>query len=198
MDDFNYIENLWKSNPNSYSSKEEFQTKKIKTNKQKVQFSYLLGSIVLFFIGIANIFIMQHGEYGETKLPTSILFIILSILCLVLGAFFMLYFMKIKKIDETQIPSEHLKNWLNFEEFRRKTIFNQLLVFNILFALIINTFIYFNIDTVSFEKTVISFLSVNIGMILIYFRISKKNIQKQEDRINEIIAELKKIELQIK
>jgi hypothetical protein len=197
MEDFKDIQILWKDNVSATEPNKEFKNKIIKSNKEKIELSYILGALILFIMGIINILLLKQGQYGNYNLIKSIVFILISVLCIVQSSLYFTYFKKVKAINEIEIPPIHLKQWIDFQGFRKIIIHRNLLIFNLMLALIVNILIVLYIPNISLEKTILSFLFVNIWILYAYFYLGKKEAKKQVDSINKIINNLKNIENQL-
>jgi len=197
MEEFKDIQALWKDNLSATDPNKQLKSKIIKSGKEKIEMSYILGALVLFIMGIINILLIKQGQYGNYNLIKSIFFILISVLCIVQSGLYFTYFKKVKAINQIEIPPIHLKQWMDFQRFRKIIIHRNLLIFNLMLTLIVNMLIVVYIPNISPEKTILAFLFVNIWILYAYFYLGKKEVKKQVDSINEIINNLKNVEDQL-
>jgi Flp pilus assembly protein TadB len=122
---------------------------------------------------------------------------LIAIICLVQAAFMYITYKKIKSINDTLEPAAHLRQWEAYYGLRKKQNQWNMPVYYI--ALNIAMAIYMiEIFTGRPIVNVMIFIAVYTAwMLFAYFYLGKKNIKREDNRLQKIINELKAIEEQL-
>ena len=122
---------------------------------------------------------------------------LIVIVCLVQAAFMYVTYKKIKHIDDTVEPTAHLQQWEAYYDLRKKQNTWNMPVYYI--ALNIAMAIYLvEIFTGRSLFNVIIFVTVYAAwMLFAYFYLGKKNIKREDRRLQKVINDLKSIEGQL-
>ncbi|QDZ63636.1 hypothetical protein EVD20_15045 [Elizabethkingia bruuniana] len=121
MQDFNDIQQLWKQNDTSVSIP-KMNLSAVKNTRQKMKNKELFLATVLIATGII-ILIMAY--FLDFRYKTSALYIsmgAISLICFIQAVLLLLTVKKIAQINAAAPPSEHLKQWQEYNEFRKKQI----------------------------------------------------------------------------
>src|SRR5699024_5311731 len=149
------LQNLWRENKNKDLPVIKRSFKEIRTHKQKLAFSYLRGAIILFLLGLGFLIFGNGGS--SLKIDRPILKFLISGLVLIEGGFYWVYYAKIKRISQTEPPKICLKQWVEFNLYRKKFIKPNIFIFGILFVVGFYIYWFLNVDHIFSLKTILFF-----------------------------------------
>lgn len=195
MEEFKELENLWKQSETKHPTKDT-KISKIKSNRIKLKNTYSKGAILLIVTGILILVMLFFLDSKLKTIPIILSIIIVSLTCF-LQAFLMLFTAnKISTIDETQTPSFHLKQWQNFREFQKKQRHWNMPVYYILLGSALGVYFYELLKNIDLWKMILAYVITYSWMLFAYFYLGKKEIKKQDAKLDHIISELKSLENQ--
>ena len=195
MEEFKELENLWKQSETKIPP-QKTNISKIKNNRMKLKNTYTKGAILLILTGI---FILGLMIFLDSNLKTILVvssMIIISITCFLQAALMLFTANEIAKIDETQTPSFHLKQWQNFRAFQKKQRHWNMPVYYTLLSIALGVYMYELLKNVDLWKMILTFVITYSWMLFAYFYLGKKEIKKQDAKLDGIISELKSVENQ--
>ena len=199
MQDFNALKNVWQQSAGSDEAKPDLTTiiTNTTTSKMKLQKTQLHGAILLSLTAVFIISLAVFGNLHFTHWYTYGGMALIAIICLIQAAFMYITFRKIKSIDDTVEPTTHLRQWEAYYDLRKKQNKWNMPVYYV--ALNIAMAIYMvEIFTGRPVVNVMIFISVYAAwMLFAYFYLGKKNIKREDNRLQKIINELKSIEGQL-
>jgi hypothetical protein len=200
MQDFNSLKNAWQQSARADEAKPDLTIiiNNTTTSKMKLQKPQLHGAIML---SLTAVFITCLGIFGNlhfTHWYTYGGMALIAVICLVQAAFMYLTYKKIKSIDDTVEPAAHLRQWEVYYHLRIKQNQWNMPVYYV--ALNIAMAIYMvEIFTGRPAINVMIFIGVYAAwMLFAYFYLGKKNIKREDRRLQKIINELKGIEGQLR
>ena len=195
MEEFKELEKLWKQSETKHPTKDT-KISKIKSNRIKLKNTYSKGAILLIVTGILILVMLFFLDSKLKTIPIILSIIIVSLTCF-LQAFLMLFTAnKISTIDETQTPSFHLKQWQNFREFQKKQRHWNMPVYYILLGSALGVYFYELLKNIDLWKMILAYVITYSWMLFAYFYLGKKEIKKQDAKLDHIISELKSLENQ--
>lgn len=195
MEEFKELENLWKQSETKHPTKDT-KISKIKSNRIKLKNTYSKGAILLIVTGILILVMLFFLDSKLKTIPIILSIIIVSLTCF-LQAFLMLFTAnKISTIDETQTPSFHLRQWQNFREFQKKQRHWNMPVYYILLGSALGVYFYELLKNIDLWKMILAYVITYSWMLFAYFYLGKKEIKKQDAKLDHIISELKSLENQ--
>ncbi|KIA88159.1 hypothetical protein [Kaistella jeonii] len=195
MEEFKELENLWQQSETKIPTKNT-NISKIKNNRMKLKNTYTKGAILLLVTGIFILGLMISLDSNLKTIPIILSMVIISTVCF-LQAFLMIFTAKkISKIDETQTPSFHLKQWQNFREFQKKQRHWNMPIYYLFLGTAIGIYMYELLKNTDLWKMVLAFAITYSWMLFAYFYLGKKEIKKQDAKLDGIISELKSLENQ--
>src|SRR5690606_22394655 len=103
---------------------------------------------------------------------------------------------KISQIDDSNTPAVHLQQWLDFREFQKKQRRWNMPVYYILLSVSLAVYLYELLKAVEFWKMALAFVLTYSWMLIAYFYFGKRELKKQDAKMDGIIAELKELETQ--
>ena len=195
MEEFKELENLWKQSETKIPP-QKTNISKIKNNRMKLKNTYTKGAILLILTGI---FILGLMIFLDSNLKTILVvssMIIISITCFLQAALMLFTANEIAKIDETQTPTFHLKQWQNFRAFQKKQRHWNMPVYYTLLSIALGVYMYELLKNVDLWKMILTFAITYSWMLFAYFYLGKKEIRKQDAKLDGIISELKSLENQ--
>ena len=195
MEEFKELENLWKQSETKIPP-QKTNISKIKNNRMKLKNTYTKGAILLILTGI---FILGLMIFLDSNLKTILVvssMIIISITCFLQAALMLFTANEIAKIDETQTPSFHLKQWQNFRAFQKKQRHWNMPVYYTLLSIALGVYMYELLKNADLWKMILTFAITYSWMLFAYIYLGKKEIKKQDAKLDGIISELKSLENQ--
>ena len=195
MEEFKDLENLWKTSETKIPAKND-QISKIKNNRMKLKNTYTKGAILLVATGILILILMTTFDSEILTLPIISAMVIISLVCFLQGGLMFFTAKKISDIDETQTPASHLQQWLEFREFQKKLRHWNMPVYYILLSLALGVYMFELLKTVDLWKMLLAFAITYSWLLFAYFYLGKKEVKKQDAKMDGIISELKNLENQ--
>ena len=195
MEEFKELENLWKQSETKIPP-QKTNISKIKNNRMKLKNTYTKGAILLILTGI---FILGLMIFLDSNLKTILVvssMIIISITCFLQAALMLFTANEIAKIDETQTPTSHLKQWQSFRVFQKKQRHWNMPVYYTLLSIALGVYMYELLKNADLWKMILTFVITYSWMLFAYFYLGKKEIKKQDAKLDGIISELKSLENQ--
>lgn len=195
MEEFKELENLWKQSETKIPP-QKTNISKIKNNRIKLKNTYTKGAILLILTGI---FILGLMIFLDSNLKTILVvssMIIISITCFLQGALMLFTANEIAKIDETQTPTSHLKQWQSFRVFQKKQRHWNMPVYYTLLSIALGVYMYELLKNADLWKMILTFAITYSWMLFAYIYLGKKEIKKQDAKLDGIISELKSLENQ--
>lgn len=196
MQEFNDIQNLWKQTENREVSAPKIDFGKINSNKDKLLKDLKKQTWMLTLTGIFIIALMILLDEKLQRPTILACMTIIILLCFFQAVFSYINWKKIANIDETSTPENHLKQWQDYNELRkRQTKWNIPAYY---FILATSTLVYAyelskNASTLFF---VLAFGGTLVWMIYAYFFIARKKLKQTDEKYDTIINELKNLENQ--
>lgn len=195
MEEFKELENLWKQSETKVPTKNT-NISKIKNNRMKLRNTYTRGAILLILTGIFILGLMIFLDSKLKTIPIITSMVIISTTCFLQAALMFFTSKEISKIDETQTPGLHLKQWQSFREFQKKIRTWNMPVYYTLLSAAIGVYLYELLKNIDLWKMILSFVITYSWMFFAYFHLGKKEIKKQDAKMDGIISELKGLENQ--
>ena len=195
MEEFKDLENLWKTSETKIPAKND-QISKIKNNRMKLKNTYTKGAILLVATGILILILMTTFDSEILTLPIISAMVIISLVCFLQAGLMFFTAKKISDIDETQTPASHLQQWLEFREFQKKLRHWNMPVYYILLSLALGVYMFELLKTVDLWKMLLAFAITYSWLLFAYFYLGKKEVKKQDAKMDGIISELKNLENQ--
>lgn len=195
MEEFKELENLWKQSETKIPP-QKTNISKIKNNRMKLKNTYTKGAILLILSGI---FILGLMIFLDSNLKTILVvssMIIISITCFLQAALMLFTANEIAKIDETQTPTSHLKQWQSFRVFQKKQRHWNMPVYYTLLSIALGVYMYELLKNADLWKMILTFAITYSWMLFAYIYLGKKEIKKQDAKLDGIISELKSLENQ--
>lgn len=195
MEEFKELENLWKQSETKIPP-QKTNISKIKNNRMKLKNTYTKGAILLILTGI---FILGLMIFLDSNLKTILVvssMIIISITCFLQAALMLFTANEIAKIDETQTPTSHLKQWQSFRVFQKKQRHWNMPVYYTLLSIALGVYMYELLKNADLWKMILTFAITYTWMLFAYIYLGKKEIKKQDAKLDGIISELKSLENQ--
>ena len=195
MEEFKELENLWKQSETKIPP-QKTNISKIKNNRMKLKNTYTKGAILLILTGIFILGLMIFLDSNLKTILVVLSMIIISITCFLQAALMLFTANEIAKIDETQTPTSHLKQWQNFRAFQKKQRHWNMPVYYTLLSIALGVYMYELLKNVDLWKMILTFAITYSWMLFAYIYLGKKEIKKQDAKLDGIISELKSLENQ--
>ena len=195
MEEFKDLENLWKQAETKVPT-QNTNISKIKNNRMKLKNTHIRGAIFLILTGIFILVLMTTFDDKIRTIPIISSMVIISTMCF-LQAFLMLYnAKKIADIDESQAPGFHLQQWRNYQTFQKNQRHWNMPIYYILLSAALGVYLFELLKNVDLWKMILAFVITYSWMLFAYFYLGKKEIKKQDAKLDGIISELNNLESQ--
>jgi hypothetical protein len=200
MQDFDSLKNMWQQPAKAAEANQEIINSLTNTitTKMKLQKPQLHGAIALTLAAIFIACLAIFGNLNFIHWYTYGGMVLICMICLVQAGFMYTTYKKIKSIDDTVEPAAHLQQWEAYYDLRKKQNRWNMPVYYVLLnaAMAIYVIELFKGRPV---LNVLIFIAIYAAwMLFAYFYLGKKNLRKEENRLQTIINELKSIEGQLK
>lgn len=195
MEEFKELENLWKQSKTEVPA-EKLNISKLKNNRTKMKNSNIKGAVLLILTGILILVMMIFLDPKLKTILVTIAMSIMSAICFIQAGIMLYTAREINKIDETQTPSLHLKQWQNFREFQKRQRHWNMPVYYVLLSSALGIYMFELLKMADLWKIILAFAVTYAWIFFAYFYLGKKKIRKDDERINGIITELKALEQQ--
>jgi hypothetical protein len=200
MQDFNSLKNMWHQPAGTAEPKPDITTiiNNTTTSKMKLQKPLLHGAIALTLTAIFIACLAIYGDLNFKHWYTYSGMVLICIICLVQAGFMYATYKKIKGIDDTVEPAAHLQQWEAYYNLRKKQNRWNMPVYYVLLNIAMAIYMV-EIFTGRPLVNVLIFIGVYAAwMLFAYFYLGKKNIKREDSRLQKVIDELKGIEGQLK
>ena len=199
MKDFESLKDMWlqKDVTPAMAGKPVVFSKTSATSKLKLQRQQLLGARMLILTSVLIACLAIFGNLNFNHWYTYGAMVLICAVCIAQSILLYFTYKKIKLIDETAKPAQHLQQWEAYYVFRKKQVsWNMPLYF---IALNVAMGLYL-VEVLSGRRLVNVAIGLSvyiIWMLFAYFYLGKRNLKKEQSRLESIINELKSIEEQL-
>lgn len=197
MEEFKDLENLWKQSETEVPAKNP-DISKIKNNRMKLKNTYTKGAVLLILTGILILVLMTTFDAKIRTLPIISSMVIISLICFLQAGLMLFTANKISKIEETQTPGLHLQQWQQFRLFQKKQRHWNMPVYYTLLSIALAVYLYGLLKNADAWKMILTFAVTYAWILFAYFYLGKKEVKKQDAKLDSIIAELNGLENQFK
>ena len=197
MEEFKELESLWKQSETKVPQQNN-NISKIKNNRMKLKKTYTFGALLLVLTGM---FILTLMAFLDERLQTNLVMasmILISLVCFLQAGLMMFTARKITRIDESQTPALHLKQWLQFREFQKKQRHWNMPVYYVILSIAVGVYMYELLKATEAWKMALAFGITYLWMFFAYFYLGKKEVKKQDAKLEGIISELRDLETQFR
>jgi hypothetical protein len=196
MKDFDAIKDMWQQMPVVETvNTTGFRISNASHNaRNKLAHSQRIGAITLVVTAVlilavgafANLNFQHWYSYGAL--------VLVALICFAQGAILYFTYLKIKRIDDSAVPGEHLRQWENYYAFRKKLIRINMPVYFISLNAAMGLYLY-EVLLGRPMLNVIIFLLLYAGwMLFAIFYLGRKTQRKEELRLQGILDDLRSIE----
>ena len=199
MQDFDELKNMWQKptqTENSAATTSISKTKK--TLKMKLQKQQLRGAVMLVLTAVLIAAMAFFGGFNFNHWYTYAGMGLICVVCLAQAALMYSLYKKINNIDETVAPAAHLQQWEAYYDLRKKQNKWNMPLYYILLNIAMGIYLIEIFTGRPIINVTIFIVVYAAWMLFAYFYLGKRNIRKEEARLNNIIGELELIETQLK
>ena len=199
MQDFDSLKNMWQQPAKSGDVSQDVinSITNTKTTKMKLQKPQLHGAVALTITGILIACLAIFGNFNFKHWYTYGGMVLICIICFVQAGFMYATFKKIQRIDETLEPADHLQQWEAYYNLRKKQNRWNMPVYYVLLNIAMAIYMI-ELFTGRPIVNVLIFIGVYAAwMLFAYFYLGKRNLRKEDNRLQKIINDLKAIEGQL-
>lgn len=200
MKDFDAIKDLWQqSNPAEQKTTDlQAITRQAKDTKAKLMRPLFISSIILFITPFYLIWVVYFSGVHFNWVTTHIS---LALMCSMIWLQSILTFFtlnKLRAIDDTALPELHLQKWEAYYAFRKNQLkWNMPLYFTLL-TVTMGLYFVELIQNWPIGYILLLLIGFIAWMIYSYFVWGKRIMQKEENRLTDIIDTLKQKTEQLK
>lgn len=198
MQDFDSLKDMWQK-PTSAAESPTITTinKTSKTLKMKLQKQQLGGAVMLVLTATLIAAMAIFGGFNFTHWYTYGGMVLICIVCLAQAGLMYSLYKKISNINETVAPAAHLQQWEAYYDLRKKQNKWNMPLYYILLNIAMGVYLV-EIFTGRPVLNVSIFIGVYVAwMLFAYFYLGKRNMRKEDERLNSIVTDLKGIESQL-
>lgn len=196
MKDFDSIKALWQQAAPVEPSKMDREAIRhaSKDTKTKLIRQLALGGTTLFFTAIFIFWLIYFSTVKLTWLTTHIAVWIIILTVLIQTAIIGFTIVKLRQIDDTVSPAQHLKQWENYYAFRMQQIsWNKPLYF-IFLNLGMGLYMLEILKGRPMGYSIFLILIYCAWMLYAYFILGKRVLEKEQKKIHDVMDNLKAIE----
>jgi hypothetical protein len=200
MQDFDSLKNMWQQPANAGQADKEIIKSVTNTNttKMKLQKPQLHGAIALTITAIFIACLAIFGNLNFIHWYTYGGMLLICVICLVQAGIMYTTYKKIKSIDDTVEPARHLQQWEAYYDLRKKQNCRNMPIYYVVLNVAMAIYMV-ELFTGRPLINVLIFIGVYAAwMLFAYFYLGRKNIRKENNRLQTIINDLKSIEGQLK
>lgn len=200
MQDFDSLKNIWQQPAKGDEGSQDIinTITNTKTIKMKLQKPQLHGTIALTLTALFIACLAIFGNLHFIHWYTYGAMVLICLICLVQAGFMYATYKKIKSIDDTVEPAVHLHQWEAYYDLRKKQNRWNMPVYYVLLNVAMAIYMI-EIFTGRPIVNVLIFIAVYMAwMLFAYFYLGRKNLRKEDRRLQTIINDLKSIEGQLK
>ena len=199
MQDFDSLKNMWQQPVKSGDVSQDIinSITNTKTTKMKLQKPQLHGAIALTLTAIFIACLAIFGGLNFKHWYTYGGMVLICIVCLVQASFMYATYKKIKSIDDTVEPAAHLHQWEAYYDLRKRQNRWNMPVYYVLLnvAMAIYMIEIFRGRPI---VNVLIFIAIYMAwMLFAYFYLGRRNLRREDNRLQTIINDLKGIEGQL-
>lgn len=198
MQDFDALKKLWQEEPENarqISTPAELSSTS-QRNRKWLKNTQLIGAIGQIITGGFITWMIFYGNFGFKFWYTYLSMGLVVLLSLIQASFMFYTYGKIKAIDDSLSPAEHLRQWENYYAIRKKQLTFQGPVFTILLSIILGIYYIEILSGRPFLPSLIIVICTIVWILFAYFYLGRKSIKKETRRLQSIIDELKQVEKQ--
>ena len=198
MHNFDSLKNMWQQTPaaNQVSIPATLSSKAVSA-RLRLQRQHTGGAVMLVITALLITGMAVFGNFNFQHTYTYGAMYLVSLICLLQSGLFMYTNNKLKSIDETATPALHLQQWEAYYAFRKRQVrWNMPLYFTTL-NLAMGLYLLEVLNGRPVVYVIIFLVLYGGWMVYAIFFLGKKNLQKEKQRLQLIIDELKDIEQQI-
>jgi Na+/H+ antiporter NhaD/arsenite permease-like protein len=198
MQDFDALKKLWQEEPENarqISTPAELSSTS-QRNRKWLKNTQLIGAIGQIITGGFITWMIFYGNFGFKFWYTYLSMGLVVLLSLIQASFMFYTYGKIKAIDDSVSPAEHLRQWENYYAIRKKQLTFQGPVFTILLSIILGIYYIEILSGRPFLPSLIIVIATIAWILFAYFYLGRKSIKKETRRLQSIIDELKQVEKQ--
>ena len=193
-ENFNFNE-LWLAQKTEQPSAKDFLLK-INAYKRKNRNKIILLNLVLLFVSLFIVFIWY---YFQPELITTKIGMVVVILSMVIFMFSQNKSLTIlKKTDETEDIQHYLKTLLKIkthQQFMQTTMMN---LYFVLLSLGLALYLFEYASKMSLTSGLLTYGITCLWILFNWFYVRPKQIKKEQNKLNEIIAKVENIQNQLK
>ena len=199
MQDFDSLKNMWQQPVKSGDVSQDIinSITNTKTTKMKLQKPQLHGAIALTLTAIFIACLAIFGGLNFKHWYTYGGMVLICIVCLVQASFMYATYKKIKSIDDTVEPAAHLHQWEAYYDLRKRQNRWNMPVYYVLLNVAMAMYMI-EIFTGRPIVNVLIFIAIYMAwMLFAYFYLGRRNLRREDNRLQTIINDLKGIEGQL-
>ncbi|WP_027376159.1 hypothetical protein [Kaistella palustris] len=195
MEEFKELENLWKQSETEVPAKKS-NLSTIKSNRMKLKNTYIKGAVLLILTGIFILVLLYNFDAVLQTTPIISSVILVAAACFLQALLMLFTANKITKIDESHKPGTHLKQWQDFREFQKNQRHWNMPVYYIILGAAVGVYLYEMLKNVEPWKMILALSITYAWLFFAYFYLGKKEIKRQDAKLDGILSELKNLENQ--
>ncbi|MEJ8757472.1 hypothetical protein WG947_10715 [Pontibacter sp. H259] len=197
MQEFDELKHIWQqSAPAPVANRLPDVNRASSQTKKKLQNELRNGAICLYFTAIVIAAMAIWGNFNFEHWYTYGAMVLICLICLAQATLMAYTYQKVKQIDETASPKQHLSQWEAYYAFRRGQLKWNGPVYFVMLNLALGIY-FIEVMAGASEQFLIIFWTIYTAwMIFAYFIMGRRILKREKKRIESIMNELQHLEQQ--
>jgi hypothetical protein len=198
MDNFDEFKQLWQKAPSVPAPIDSQQlVRNTASQQRKLERTQLFGAVTLF-VTAALLLILGFGiglQFRSTL--TYVAIVLLAVICIGQGLINLSVYSQLRRIDVTTTVTDHLHQWEGYYVFRKRLIRINGPVYYLLLNGAFGLYFIEILGLMPLASRIVVLTLYVLWMLFAYFVLGKRTIRKEDDRLNEIINNLRQQQQQL-
>lgn len=197
MQQFNDLQQIWKQGNKAIPDR-PIDFSQLRSQKQRMRNKFLFSASTLLITGFGILMLLYLLDPQIKSMTVQIVMVIMTLICWLQAVLQFINAKKLDDIDETQIPEKLLQQWQNFRTAQKNQQTWNMPIYYILLGTALGFYLFEIMKNGSALFKSIVFAVTYGWMFFAYFYLGKKQLKKQNAKIDAMIAELKGLENQFR
>jgi amino acid permease len=198
MDNFDEFKQLWRQVPSAPAPIDSQQlVRNTAPQQRKLERTQLFGAVTLFVTAVLLLIIGFGIGLQFRSTLTYVAIVLLAVICVGQGLINLSVYGQLRRIDVTATVTNHLHQWESYYLFRKRLIRINGPVYFLLLNGALGMYFIEILGLMPLTSRIIVLALYIIWMLFSYFVLGKRTIRKEDDRLNEIIDNLRQQQQQL-
>ena len=200
MDNFDHLKQLWQQQPVSARSTNVTVAELKKNNadnQRKLERPQLISAILLLLTAIIIIWMGFFSSIQFQSTLTYIAVVLLALIPAIQGFINLSVYSRLRRIDVTAPVAEHLAQWQQYYDFRKKLIRVNIPLYYVLLNVAFSLYFIEILGHFSLLGRITALSLYTAWVLFAYFVLGKRTLRKEDERLEMIIGNLRTIQQQL-